>query len=371
MPEADPRNIDDTSFPLSKVFERRVDIPTWLKKLSAAQLLAQQQAFNEISFCATPNCQESKLSWCHVIPSRAQLDGISESGNVCWLPMRERDRWTLNPWWSEDSIAKTIVFRGFCNKCDASIFRRIDQPLALDPESFALLAYRAACYWNWRAEVDLRTAELIPLKTREITLGDHSLPPLPEDHEEALKPLIKNARDHRDAVCKMMASVRDQVLSSNFSFLESHVLDFRCDLPLRFSLAATFSLSLHYEHVDIRTHECPSTPALFIHLLNSGGSTKLILSWLKCVPDRYPNDWLTKFIYYSETGHLSDVLLRYMFIQNHGLVMRPSFASSLNCEQNAFLTAPLATRHYLDQTPQPTRICNPPYFDLNWKLYPV
>ncbi len=279
--------------------------------------------------------------------------------------------WTLKPWYSRDPISKTIVFRGLCNKCDTSIFRPIDQPLVLNPESFALLAYRAACYWNWRAEVDLRAAQLTPIKIRDVLQVDKSLLPIREDIEKALEPVIIRAIGCRDGVAEMMRSVRDNVLQNDFNFLESHVLDFRCRLPFRFSLSSTFAISLHCDTVSISQYECSSMPAFFFHVLNSGDSTKLILSWLKCVPDRYPHDWLTKFLYYSETGHLADVLLRYMFIQNHGLVLRPSFVQSLNCEQSAFLTSPLASQHYFDQAPEPTRICSPPYFDLKWRLFPV
>jgi hypothetical protein len=285
--------------------------------------------------------------------------------------MRERDRWSLKPWWSQDPISKTIIFRGFCNKCDSSIFRKIDQPLILDDESLALLAYRAACYWNWRSEVDLRTIELTPSNIRKIIQDDQSMPPLADNFEVEQEARATKTKEQRDRVSGMMKSIQSRVLSGDYSFLESYILDFACNLPCRFSIASTFAISLHFENTEISQYECPPMPALFMHLLNSGGSTKLILSWLKDVPDRYPTDWLAKLIHYSETGHLADVLLRYMFIQNHGLVMRPSFASSLGFEQSSFLTASLASQFYLGQKPQPTRICNPPYFDLNWKVFPA
>jgi len=354
---------------LSNLFD---DPLALIKRMVASSVLAEQQAFNEVKFCVTPGCTEEDFAWCHVIPSSAQLKGLSEKGKLCWLPMLKGDLCTTKPFWSISPISKTIIFRGFCSKCDASIFKKVDQPLSLDKETFALLAYRAACYFNWRAEVDLRGLMLEPVKLRELITKGMPLPPLKDKLEEVSKPEIQSAIRHRDGVATIMDAVRSSVTKGDYDFLETKTFEFGCELPFRYSLAATFSSSLLGEYVNISTTECPQIPALFIHFLNIDGTTKLIFSWMKCVPDRYVDDWLRQFQEYSESGHLADVLLRYMFINNHGLVLRPSFLNTLNENQTEYLTQPLrAATYFIGEVSQPAKFFTPPLFDLNWKLIPV
>lgn len=361
-------NDAEPTVPLAKIFAENFARPRFMAKMSAPQLLAQQQAFNEVKFCATKSCAETKFQWCHAIAESAQLGGIAESGNCCWLPMQERDRWTLSSWWTEDTTSRVLVFRGFCNPRDSSIFKPIDAPLQLSPEVYLLLAYRASCYWNWRANVDLRSLELLPDKLSEAVAKDTELPRLTGDPALAIKPLIDAENDHCNRVAQVMTNVREAVDNADYNFLETMTLDFGQDLPFRFSLAASFATSLRNEPVTISQKECPPMPAVFFHMLDVGGTTKLILSWPKYVPDRYPNEWLTQLIQYSESGHLADLIWRFMFINNHGLAFRPSFVPELNNEQCAFLTAPLATAFYHNVRPQVTRIAEPPYFATPWKL---
>jgi len=165
-----------------KSFKLKGDIPAWIEKLSATNLLAQQKAFSETKFCITPNCEESKFQWCHVIPGASQLSQIAESGKVCWIPMRERDRWRLHAFfWSEAPIASTLVFRGFCNKCDNRIFQKIDTSLSLDQETIFLLAYRAFSYYNWRFEVDFNSVKNRKRIMKEMQAKNPDIPKLKEN----------------------------------------------------------------------------------------------------------------------------------------------------------------------------------------------
>lgn len=359
------------SFPLGDLFDKPVQVSDWLRKISAPNLIAQKKAFGGTKFCVSPNCTDRNFSWCHVIPSSAQLSKISQNGEVCWIPMREEDRYTLRSWWSQDPISKTLVFRGFCNACDSSLFEKIDQSLQLDDETYLLLAYRAACYSHWRAEVDLRSIELAPSEIRKMVEGDTSLPPLRTDFEKAYATPTREAKRHRDESSKRMDSLRDNIDASNYDCLTTEVFDFGRRLPYRYSVAASFTTSLRHEHIYVSQEECPPTPSVYLHLLNVESTTKLILSWPNYVPDKFPNTWLTQLMQFSESGHLADVLLRYMFIFNHGLVFDPSVVPKLRHEQSAFLTSPLATSYYHGDKPEITRICEPPYFDHNWKLLPV
>lgn len=368
---SEKKNEGSKSFPLSKLFDKPVSVPVWLRKVSAPNLIAQQMAFNEIKYCATPNCENQNISWCHVIPSSAQLSQISNNGEVCWLPLREKDRYTMQSWWSQDPVSKTLVFRGFCSTCDSSLFRKIDQSLQLNNEAYMLLAYRASCYSLWRAEVDLRHLQLTPVEIRKMVDGDSSLPSLRADFDQNYTAPILEAERHRDAARNITNSLREHIDTADFESLTTHVFDFGRKLPFRYSVAGSFTTSMRHEHVDISQKECPPTPSVYIHMLNVDSSTKLIVSWPKHVPSRYPNAWLDELIQYSNSGHLADVLLRYMFINNHGLVFNPSLVPTLRHEQSSFLTSPLATTYYHSERPDTTRICEPPYFDYNWKLSPI
>jgi len=359
------------SFPLNKILEAPFDVPKWLKKLSVPALKAQQQAFNEVKFCATDGCNETQFQWCHVIPASAQLEPFAESGKVCWIPMREHDRWTLRSWWTEDPISKTLVFRGFCNSCDSNLFAKIDRPLVMDSETYLLLAFRSACYFNWRYEVDYRAAELRPGLTRKMVESDPELPRLIDGFEQLEAPEIEKAKFMSDQVKVMTDSLRDAVAAKNFGLLETRVFDFKQDLPIRFSLAASIVNSLKNEHTHVSQIECPQFPGVFLHILDVDGTTKLIFSWLKCIPERFPNVWIEQFKKLSDSGHIADVLLRFMFINNHGLVFKPSFVPTLNHEQSSYLTSSLAGRMYNGVEPEISRVCHPPYFDLGWKLTSV
>lgn len=371
MIDESKQNDGGGTFPLSDLFDKPVPVPDWLRKISAPNLIAQKKAFNDIKFCASPNCPNTHYSWCHAIPSSAQLSQVSKNGEVCWLPMREEDRFTLRSWWSQDPISKTLVFRGFCNSCDSSLFEKIDRSLKLEDETYLLLAYRAACYSYWRAEVDLRTIELTPSEVKKMVEGDASLPPLRANFEKSYAIPTNEAKRHRNESRKLMDSLRDKIDSSSLDFLTTHVFDFGRKLPYRYSVAASFTTSLRHEHVEISQEQCPPTPSVYLHLLNVDSTTKLIVSWPNYVPDKFSDAWLTQLMQYSESGHLADVLLRYMFIFNHGLVFNPSVVPTFRHEQSAFLTSPLATSYYHGDKPDITRICEPPYFDHNWKLLPV
>jgi hypothetical protein len=364
-----PKSHDDPpSFPLSDLFDRQVPVAAWLKKIIVPNMLAQKKAFTETKFCSTPGCESKKFQWCHVVPSSAQLSQIADKGEVCWIPLREEDRFTMNSYWTQDPISKTLVFRGFCNSCDSSLFEKIDETLNLTAEIFTLLAYRAASYSNWRAEVDLRNLELTPGMVREMVSADSSLPPLKEGFESFYEKQIDDSKRHRNDTKSLMSGLRNEIDAENFDYLETRVFDFGRRLPFRYSVAASFTTSLRHEHVNVSKSECGPTPSLYLHMLDSGSTTKLIMSWPKYVPQRIPDTWLTQLIQYSDSGHLADVLLRYMFIHNHGLVFSPSFVPSLDHEQASFLTAPLATSFYHGQKPGITRICEPPYFASDWKL---
>ena len=78
--------------------------------------------------------------------------------------------------------------------------------------------------------------------------------------------------------------------------------------------------------------------------------------------------WLDEFQEYANSGHLADILLRYMFVNNHGLIFKPSFVPTLNGEQARYLTGPLADKMYHGLDPQISRICDPPYFEYAWQL---
>ena len=358
-------------FPLNITLEMPFDVPKWLKKISVPSLLCQQQAFNQVKFCVTDGCSETSFQWCHVIPMRSQLSSFAEDGKVCWIPMREHDRWTLRSWWSEDPISKTLVFRGFCNKCDSSIFSKIDRPIALDDESFLLLAFRAACYFNWRAEVNYRASHLLPEKIQEMAQSDPEIPPLQDRFELALASQIESTKLQRNVIKQMTESIRDAVVSGAHNIIRTKVYDINTDLPVRFSLAGCMVTSLRHEHIHISQIECPLLPAFFFHLLDVDGSTKLIFSCLDCIPEHFSNAWIEELEIRSNSGHLADVLLRFMFINNHGLVFKPSLVHTFSHEQAAYLTSPLSGKMYFDAEPQITRICEPPYFDLNWQLTPL
>jgi len=354
-----------------KSIKLKGDIPEWLQKISAATLLASQKAFSSTQFCATKGCPETDFQWCHVIPEAAQLNQIAEDGKVSWLPMRERDRWTLHMFWEETPKARALVFKGFCNKCDNDLFEKIDSNLSITKETNLLLAYRAACYFNWRYEVDLNSVVFKKDSILEMKRKNPDLPDLKDTFEASHENQVKHLSARRDEVKKMMHSVREAIYNKNYDFITSRVFDFDEELPIRYSLAGTFVTSLLNEKIFVSQIDHPEMPMLFLHVLSDETSTKLIFSWFSSVPDQYPLEWLDQFETFSHSGHLADVLLRFMFISNHGLVFRPSFNKVLRHEGTNYLTSPLSGQVYHGLTPEVTRICHPPYFDFAWKLREV
>lgn len=344
------------------------DIPEWLQKITAADLIASQKAFSSTQFCASPGCIENKFQWCHVIPEAAQLNRISKDGKVSWLPMREKDRWTLHMFWEETPTARALVFKGFCNKCDNDLFGKIDSELEITKETSILLAYRSACYFNWRYAVDLNSAILRKDTIKEMIEKNPGLPKLKETFESSNQKRVDHLTERRDEIEKMMISIRSEIDKQNFNFIQTRIYDFGENLPIRYSLAGTFVTSLLNESIFVSQIEHHEMPMLFLHILHEGNSTKLIFSWLSTVPKRYPEKWLSQFEEYSNSGHLADVLLKFMFISNHGLVFWPSFSKSFTHEGTNYLTAPLSGQVYHGLKPEITRICNPPYFNYNWKV---
>lgn len=343
-------------------------IPTWLKKATVPALKAQQYAFNETKFCGTVGCTNDDFQWCHVIPKGAQLNSFAESHKVCWIPMRQHDLWTLRSFWSEDPVSKTLVFRGFCNSCDSKLFDKIDRPLTLDKETYLLLAYRSTCYFNWRSEVEYLEVKKNHILTEEMVESDYELPRLKDGYERQFDSHKDQAMYRKDKIRTMMDSLRDAIESGDSGIIETRMYDFNEELPFRYSLASVMTTSLLNEHINICQLECPPLPGMFLHLLEIDGTTKLIFSWLKCIPKRYAESWIQQFERFSESGHLADILLRYMVINNHGLISKPSFVATLKPEQSFFLTKPLMDQMYLGSQPQPTLLRTPPYFDLNWRL---
>lgn len=347
------------------------DIPEWMRKITAANIIASQRAFSTTQFCASPNCNEDKIQWCHVIPESAQLNQIAENGNVNWLPMREKDRWTLNTFWEESPTSKALVFKGFCNKCDNDLFIKIDSKLTISKETLLLLAYRSTCYFNWRYAVDLNSVIFRKDSIKGMIEKNPELPKLKKSFDHSHKKEVDEITERRKEVEKIMHSIRHGLDNQNFDIIKSRIFDFGKELPIRYSLAGTFVTSLLNEKVAVSQIEHPDMPMLFFHILSEGNTTKLIFSWLSSVPERFPNKWIKQLEQFSKSGHLADVLMRFMFISNHGLTFSPSLDKEFGHEATNYLIAPLSGHVYHGLKPEITRICIPPYLAFNWKIKDV
>lgn len=321
------------------------EVSDLVRKIFAGANVAQKQATKETQFCATPGCSESKFQNCHAIAEASQIRGIAERGKVCWIPMQEGSRWKPKPFYEEVGVSKVLIFRGFCNRCDNEVFQKIDKPLVLDPEIYALLAYRASCFANWRAKVDLRALELLPEKLKAIAEGDDAMPQVREDIDQGSDPEFQGFAANEASLGALTAYLKSSA-DGAFDNLETAVFDFGRQLPVRFSVSASFTLGLRQESVRITARDCVPRPAVFLHLLEEGGTTKLILSWPSYVPARFPQAWIDQLEGWSASGHLADVLWRYMFINNFGLAFKPSVAEGWTMAQHRFLTGPLATQMY-------------------------
>lgn len=346
-------------------------IPDWLKKLSATNIIAQQKAFSQTKFCASPNCSNNNFQWCHVISESNQLKQISESNKVSWIQMREKDRFTLHRYWTDTPIANALVFRGFCNNCDNNLFIKIDSKLKINKETALLLSYRAISYMNWRNEVDLTSISLEKEIVLEMLSKNPELPTLNDEFESNHRQRIIGATVTRDNVANLMNSIRDAVENKNFDFIKTKVFDFKEDLPIRYSVSGSMANSLLYEHVPISQIEHPQTPMYFFHILNEEKTTKLIFSWLSTIPTHFAMNWINKLECFSKSGHLSDILMRFAFINNHGLAFKPSLYKEFGIEGNHFLTTPLYSQMYHGLKPEITRVCNPPYLNFNWMIEDV
>lgn len=357
--------------PNKNAIKLKGDFPDWMRKLSAADLIAQQKAFSKTKFCATEGCIENNFQWCHTIPKSSQLNQIAENNKVSWLPMREKDRWTLKMFWEETPTASALVFRGFCNKCDNDIFGKIDTSLNLSKETILLLSYRSACYYNWRSEVDLNSWIIRRSSIHEMLENNPELPRLNENFEKSHQEGLRQFTEIRDDVRRVMISIRDALNNKDYESIESRIFDFNEELPIRYSLAGSFTTSLLNERITVSRVEHSQMPAMFLHILSEGKTTKLIFSWLSTIPSKYPLEWIRQINQFSESGNLQDVLLRFMFINNHGLVFKPSFQNTFGHEGTNYLTAPLSGQVYHGLKPERTRICKPPYFNDNWKVSDV
>jgi len=340
------------------------DTMKMLAKMNAVTIQAQQHAFNKVEYCATEKCSNKKIQWCHVISESEQMSAISEKGKVCWLPGKADKNMTFRPFWEEVSTKSALVFKGFCNTCDSSIFRKLDVPMLPSPEVFALLAYRAACYSNWRALVDLEYQTSRPNFLQKMSDRDKGvLPPLKENRTEVHGPLITRAALHQKQIEWVMHYMREVISNSNFGKIRSHSFDLKRRVPLRYSVMATFALNLRNTDEFISQIECPPMPALFFHLLEFDGQQKLVLSWPEYVPEKHPKLWVKQILNWSKSGNLSDVLMRYFFLNNHGLVFNPKMSLSWDHEKVFFLSKQLADKNYFGRRPFPTPLFKEPLFN--------
>ena len=334
-----------------------------LTKFNAASIRAQKHAFNNVEYCATRGCTNQKIQWCHAVSEAAQLAGISEKNKVCWIPGKADKNLTFKPFWEEVSTKSALVFKGFCNSCDNSIFKKLDTSTAPDFEVLALLAYRAACYWNWRALVDLKYQETFPKILQDMSEMDAGkLPPLKNNGDEVHGPLIASAAYHQNMVERLMQYTQNAVTAAKYTQIKSHIFDLKKSLPLRFSLAAAFSTNLRNAHQFVSTKECPPIPGLFFHLLDFKGHQKLILSWPKYVPEKHPKLWVKQIQEWSDSGNLGDILMRYFFLNNHGLVFSPKMPFDWDHEKVFFLSEQLAEQNYFGRKPRKTPLFKEPLF---------
>lgn len=343
------------------------EVTSYMRKQYAAKLKAEQEAFSSVQYCNTPGCANSEISWCHVIASSSQLEDIcNDDGKLCWLPMRERDRFRFDPIWMTEHPGNTLTFRGFCNPCDYRIFKNIDKPLILSDEIYSLLAYRAISYKLWRSKVDEKAFELLPKAVSEVF--DRSLEP-----EEAaeIRTHVAEMKSKQVEISSVTKEIQNKLDQLDYTFLTTRVFDLGEEIPIRYSVAHTFAHDIHCQSVTIPRSECFNPPLYFIHLLKIEGTTKLIFSWMSYIPKKYPDSWIKQINTISKSGHLPDILLRYMFVNNHGLVFDPKFEHSLNFESSQYLTSPVSGSFYANEKIQPSRVCYPPYFNLSWKAVPI
>lgn len=250
------------------------------------------------------------------------------------------------------------MFRGYCADCDSRIFRGIDKELVESEQVFLALALRAASYAKWRSDVDMAATNSLAIE--KYGHGDVPTcvfpPKLPAD-------LLYRWRVSNFCIDWTMQMLRD----GRTDCLNTVTIEFESRIPLRFSMAGLLTTDLRMREKSVDLEKCRLPPLLFMHLLDFDNTSRLVLSSPTYVPREIFQQFVNTLLSVALTGHLTDVLFRFMVNNNQGLAANPQFLSSLEPEQQGFLFASISANYYFGCPHSVTRLCYPPYMDF-WSL---
>jgi len=157
------------------------------------------------------------------------------------------------------------------------------------------------------------------------------------------------------------------IAEKQFERLNTVTIEFNEKVPFRFTMVGSFTTDIRMIPVEILRSDCAATPMYAMSILDFGNKSTLVISSHVSVPRKYLTQFMTEILKLSCSGHLTDVLLRFMINNNQGFAARPSFMNSMDHEAISYYFGSVSGKYYFGLNESVTRICFPPYLN-EWTL---
>ncbi len=282
------------------------------KQRSNIDWIAQERTKirSNLKFCLNPNCtnQTSKIAWCHTISQSKQLSVYVGGKCLVYQPHSGHLYKGKPNDFTRVRVSSALTFRGYCEKCDQTLFTDADQASGATDEFARQQGLRAISYRTWDTrfeyQVDLARAN------RAGRLST-TIPTVISNH-----PYFGSNRVSEQRYTELSFERARLAFSTN-ARLTHHFFELDADPGFRASGALPLTVNLAGGSIKIDWSDIQRLPLIVVSVLSVGGVPTLVVSYEKLLK-RFGEKWVSIAREISDKGYLNNCLHWYFILNNIG-----------------------------------------------------